>query len=75
MVKSSPFKLIWDSNALDNLIGILSHLEKQSDQAPKIVKRAILERLNLIKSNPLICELDKLKDTPNKDFRAFVVFS
>ena len=40
-----------------------------------IVKSAIIARLDLIKTNPLICELDKLKDSPNKEFRAFVVFS
>ena len=75
MVKSLRYKLVWDKNALDNLIGILTYLEKQSDQAPKIVKKAILERLNLIKRSPLVCEVDRLKDNPNKDFRAFIVFS
>lgn len=75
MVKSSAFKLTWDRKALDHFKDILAYLEKQSEQAPKIVKTAILERLELIKTNPLICELDKLKDAPNKYFRAFVVFS
>lgn len=74
MVKLS-FKISWDRKALDHLKEILSHLAKQSNQAPKIVKSAILERLDLISTNPLISESDKLKDPTNKDFRAFVVFN
>jgi len=68
-------KIIWDRKALDHFKDILTYLEKQSDQAPKIVKTAIISRLDFIKKKTLICELDKLKDSPNKDFRAFVVFS
>jgi len=75
MVKPTSFKIVWDRKALDHLKDILTYLGKQSKQAPKIIKNAILSRLDLIKANPLICELDKLKDSPNKDFRAFVVFS
>ncbi len=54
---------------------ILGYLEKQSNQAPKIIKTSILEKLNHIKVNPLTFEIDKLKEKPNKDFRAFFVFS
>lgn len=76
MVKyPSSFKISWDRKALDNLKEILTHLAKQSEQAPRIVKSAILSRLDVIKTNPLICELDKLKDAHQKDFRAFVVYS
>ncbi len=75
MVKTSSFKLIWDRKALDHLKDILAYLETQSAQAPKIVKTAILERLELISTNPLTSEADKLKDPLNEDFRAFVVFS
>ena len=75
MVKPISFKIVWDRKALDHFKDILAYLKKQSDQAPKIVKDAIITRLNLIKNNPLICEPDKLKDAPSPDFRAFVVFS
>lgn len=75
MVKSLSFRIVWDRKALDHFKDILEYLEKQSKQAPKIVKAAIIARLELIKTNPLITELDKLKDSPNKEFRAFVVFS
>lgn len=75
MVKPTSLKIVWDRKALDHFKDILAFLSKQSDQAPKIVKTSIIERLDLIKTNPLICELDKLKDSPNKDFRAFVVYS
>ncbi|MBK7183963.1 MAG: type II toxin-antitoxin system RelE/ParE family toxin [Bacteroidetes bacterium] len=50
-------------------------LSKRSSLAPKIVKEGVLSRLNDVKKNALIFELDKLKDTPNKEFRAFVVYS
>lgn len=75
MVKSSSLKISWDRIALDNLKEILAYLAKQDDQAPKIVKSAIVSRLDIIKTNPLICETDKLKDATSKDFRAFVVYS
>ena len=75
MVKSNSFKIVWDRNALDHFKEILEFLEKQSKQAPKIVKTAIIARIELIKANPSITEVDKLKDLPNKEFRAFVVFS
>ncbi|MBI2270653.1 MAG: type II toxin-antitoxin system RelE/ParE family toxin [Bacteroidetes bacterium] len=73
MVKN--FKIIWDKYALNDLKEILAYLSKQSQQAPKIVKQGVLTRLEIIKTNPLICELDKLKNSPNKEFRAFVVYS
>jgi len=69
------FKIVWDRKALDHFKEILTYLEKQSVQAAKIVKSAVVSRLDLIKTNPLISELNKLKDLPNKDFRAFVIFS
>jgi len=75
MVKPASWRIIWDREALDHFKDILTYLEKQSKQAPKIVKIAIVDRLGLIRTNPLICEYDKLKDSPNKDFRAFVIFS
>ena len=74
MVKQT-YEIVWDRNALDNLKEILSFLSKQSKQAPKIVKGAILIRIEAIKSNPLICEKDKLKEPTDKNFRAFVVYS
>jgi plasmid stabilization system protein ParE len=75
MVKTSSLKISWDRKALDNLKEILTYLAKQDAQAPKIVKSAIISRLDIIKTNPLICESDKLKDPTHKDFRAFVIFS
>jgi addiction module RelE/StbE family toxin len=75
MVKPVSFKIIWDRKALDNFKEILTYLEKQSVQAPKIVKEAIISRLEVIKNNPLIAESDKLKNPSNKDFRALVIFS
>ena len=68
MVKNKSFKIIWDKQTLDNFKEILTFLSKQSSQAPKIVKKGILSRLDIIKTNALICELDKLKDNPNKGF-------
>jgi mRNA-degrading endonuclease RelE of RelBE toxin-antitoxin system len=75
MVKQKAYTIIWDRIALDHFKSILEFLSKQSSQAPKIVKEGVLSRLNDVKKNALIFELDKLKDTPNKEFRAFVVYS
>ncbi len=75
MVKPQSFKVIWDLKALEQFKEILSYLEKKSEQAPKIVKKEIINRIRSIQKNPLICEFDKLKDPPNNEFRAFIVFS
>lgn len=75
MVKQKYYTIIWDRNALDQFKDILAYLSKLSVQAPKIVKEGVLSRLVDIKKNPLICEIDKLKETPNKEFRAFIVYS
>jgi plasmid stabilization system protein ParE len=75
MVKNPSFKIIWDVEALEHFKEIIEHLNKHSNQAPKIVKKAIFDTLKTIKENPLVCEKDKLKNPPSKDYRAFIVFS
>jgi plasmid stabilization system protein ParE len=76
MVKPTSYKVVWNIEALGQLKEILEYLEKQSNQAPKIVKQAVLEKIKVIKINPLICESDKLKRPSfDKEFRAFVVYS
>src|SRR3990167_5892198 len=75
MVKPKSYTIVWDRLALDNFKDILDFLSKQSPQAPKIVKEGVLSRLDDVKKNALIFELDKLKESPNKEFRAFVIFS
>ena len=74
MVKKS-YTIIWDRNALNHFKEILDFLSKQNSQAPKIVKEGVLSRLDDVKKNALIFEIDKLKDSPNKEFRAFVIYS
>lgn len=75
MVKQKNYTIIWDRLALDHFKEILNFLSKQSSQAPKIVKEGVLSRLDNVKKNPLIFEIDKLKYSPNKEFRAFVIYS
>ncbi|OFY82496.1 MAG: hypothetical protein A3F72_00275 [Bacteroidetes bacterium RIFCSPLOWO2_12_FULL_35_15] len=75
MVKQKSYTIIWDRIALDHFKDILSFLSKQSLQAPKIVKEGILSRLDDVKKNAFVFEMDKLKDNPNKEFRAFVIYS
>ena len=67
--------VVWDKVALEQFKDILIYLEKQSDQAPRIVKKAVLDRIKIIKSNPLSYEMDKLKTPFNKSFRAFIVYN
>ena len=69
------YKIIWNRDALNHFKDILSFLKKQSSSAPKIVKNAILEQIDFIKTNPYIFEIDKLKDPIDKEFRAFIIFS
>lgn len=75
MVAASEFKLIWDKSALNQLEDILAYLSTQSKDAPKIVKSAIVDKLEIIRKSPLIAEPDKLKDPLTSSFRAFVVLN
>jgi plasmid stabilization system protein ParE len=75
MITKKSYTIIWDRIALDHFKEILAFLSKQSFKAPKIVREGVLSRLNDIKKNPLIFEIDKLKDNPNKEFRAFVIYN
>ncbi|MBI1266150.1 MAG: hypothetical protein GC193_01835 [Cryomorphaceae bacterium] len=75
MVRSSAFRIVWDTEALNQFKETLEYLEEQSSQAPRIVKKAVLDQIAQIKKNPLIFEVDKLKLPEDKDFRAFIVFN
>ena len=75
MVKTKSWKIVWDLEALDQFKEVLGHLSEQSSQAPRIVKKAILDQIVQIKENPLIFEVDKLKTPKDNNFRAFIAFS
>jgi len=75
MISRKSYTIIWDRFALDHFKKILDYLSKQSSQAPKIVREGVLSRLDNVKKNPLIFETDKLKDNPNEEFRAFVIYN
>lgn len=75
MVKPNVLKVVWDVEALNQFKEVLTYLEGQSEQAPKIVKQAILDRIKVLVKNPFSCELDKLREPSSEEFRAFVAFS
>lgn len=75
MVKKKSFNVIWDRKTLDEFKEILTFLEEQNVQAPKIVKKAVMDRISILKRNPNICEPDKLKEPNSAAFRAFIVFN
>jgi len=74
-MQKRSFTIIWDRIALDDFKSILEILSNQSSQAPKIVKKGVLSRLNDIEKNPRIFEIDKLKENPNEEYRAFVIYN
>lgn len=69
------YTVIWERNALVEFKSILTYLHTQSSNASRIVKLKMLDRVELLKSNPRLAEADKLKSHPNTNFHAFVVFS
>lgn len=75
MVKQKSYSIIWDRIALEQFNDILDFLSLQSVQAPKIVKEGILSHIEDLKRNPFIFEFDQLKDNPNKEYRAFVIYN
>lgn len=75
MTKQKPYTIIWDRIALDDFKGVLDYLSKQSSQAPQIVRKGVISLLGEIEKNPLIFEIDKLKEYPNEEFRAFVIYN
>jgi plasmid stabilization system protein ParE len=75
MIKQKSYTLVWDRIALNHFKEILDYLSKQSSQAPGIVREGVISRIDDAKKNPHIFEIDKLKDSPDKDFRAFVIYN
>jgi plasmid stabilization system protein ParE len=75
MIKQQSYTIIWDRIALDHFKEILDFLSKQNLQAPSIVRVGVISRLDDIKNNPHIFEIDKLRDIPNTEFRAFVIYN
>ena len=69
------YTVIWERKALEEFKTILTYLHNQSLNASRIVKLKMLDRVELLKSNPRLAEVDKLKSHPNLNFHAFVVFS
>lgn len=69
------YTVIWERKALEEFKTILTYLHNQSLNASRIVKLKMLDRVELLKSNPRLAEADKLKSHPNSNFHAFVVFS
>jgi plasmid stabilization system protein ParE len=61
VVKLGNFKIVWDVEALNQFKEILEFLAEQSIQAPRIVKKAILDQIAQVKKNPQIFETDKLR--------------
>jgi len=75
MIRRKSYTIIWDRIALDHFKEILDYLSRQSFQAPRIVREGVISRLDDLKKNPFIFEIDKLKDTANTEFRAFVIYN
>lgn len=75
MTAQKSYTIIWDRIALNHFKEILAYLSSQSSQAPKIVREGIMSRIADLRKNPQIFEIDRLKDNPNKEFRAFIIFS
>jgi plasmid stabilization system protein ParE len=75
MVDKSIYKIDWDNEAISQLKEILIYLDKKSINAARIVKYAILEQLELLKTNPGLAQVDRLKSKSNLNFHAFVVYS
>jgi len=75
MTKQKSYTIIWDRIALDDFKDILIFLSKQSSQAPQIVRKGVISRLGNIEKNPLVFEIDRLKEYHNEEFRAFVIYN
>ena len=73
-MKRKEFDIFWDSLALAELDRELHYLQKRSVDAPRIVTDGILEKINTIKTDPYICEADRLKLKNDGTYRAFIVF-
>lgn len=75
MVKRLYFRIVWDLEVVSDFKEILTWLQNQNSQAPKLVKKAVFERINLLKTNPFLFEQDRLKRPPDETFRAFSIYN
>lgn len=75
MVKIKSYQIIQEDEALEYLKHQLDFIAKRSSQAPAIIKNGILAKLKTVKTNPLICEVDKYKLNNNGAYRALIAYS
>ena len=75
MVRKQVYKVIWEDAALNYLSAQLEFVSKSSEDAPGIIKKAIIKKLQAAKRNPFIFESDKYKIENDGSYKAFVVFS
>lgn len=73
MVSKSDREIIWSLSAFKKYEEILHWHKTNSQTGPKIVKESIEKTLKTISKNPLIFEMDHLKNEPEKSVRFFVV--
>jgi hypothetical protein len=53
MVKRAALRVVWDTEAISQFADILHYIEGQSEQAPRIVKTAVLKRIDLLRIKSL----------------------
>ena len=68
-------KLIIIGGAVDKGSLTKASFDKNVENNLNFFEKGILSRIEIIRTSPLICEPDKLKDPKSKDFRAFAIFN
>ena len=64
MVKRVAEKIVWDLKVVADFKEILTYFKHQNTRAPKLVKKAVFERIDSLKDNPFLFGSDRLKRPP-----------
>jgi len=67
-------KIIWDIEARNNFYNAIVYIKEESPQNGEKVKRAIISKVNELKTNPEKHPPDKYRENNKGNFRAFEIY-
>ena len=71
---AKSLQVFWTSDAQKDFNEIVAYYKSQSNQAHKLVQKAILKTLSTAATNPFIFETDKLRTRLDENFRKFTIY-
>jgi plasmid stabilization system protein ParE len=75
MVAKIKRSILWDDEAKLYFKQAIQYIKQESPQGAVIVKRAIMDQIDILKNDPEIYEVDRFKINNDGSYRAVTVYS